>query len=82
MNLIFWAQAKQVFPVSVSVPVPELQPLNARDIIKHRRAAAVKAGEYPWYAPEVLFLDCEHMWLKPRPVCDDVPDMMVFSDDE
>jgi hypothetical protein len=76
MNRFLWVRHKRVIPV----PVPQLQPLDARDIIKHRKAAAVRTGEYPWYAPEVyeLFHPKFNYW--PRPPLLEVPDMIVFSD--
>jgi len=81
------------------MPVPQLQPLDARDIIKHRemaRAAALTC-EYPWYADEVYglrykFNELQHQlisqWARDglppslRPPPPEVPDMIVFSDDD
>jgi len=76
MNRFLWGRHKRV------IPVPQLQPLDARDIIKHRKAAAVRAGEYPWYAPEVyeLFNRKFNDW--PRPPLPEIPDMIVFSDSD
>lgn len=41
----------------------------------------MRAGEYPWYAPEIYELSLEFIWLKPRPPSD-VPDMIVFSESD
>jgi hypothetical protein len=86
MARFLWVRHKRV------IPVPQLQPLDARDIIKHRKAEAVRAGVYPWYAPEVYELrGFEFIWLKPRPFISrtaprvplpDVPDMIVFSESD
>jgi len=63
------------------------------DIIKHRKMAAVAAGDYPWYAPEVFEYNARPWaphspWarygLPPslRPPLPEVPDMIVFSDSD
>lgn len=87
MERFLWGRHKRV------IPVPQLQPLDARDIIKHRKAAAVRAGEYPWYAPEVYELyhprfNYHSPWVRDglppsqRPPLPEVPDMIVFSDSD
>ena len=43
----------------------------------------MRAGEYPWYAPEVYELwHPKFTWLKPHPPLPEVPDMIVFSDSD
>ena len=43
----------------------------------------MRAGEYPWYAPEVYELwHPAFTWPKPHPPPPEVPDMIVFSDDD
>ena len=52
--------------------------------------AAVRAGEYPWYAPEVYeftsgaykFNDRPRLPPSLRPPLPEVPDMIVFSDSD
>ena len=77
MARFLWVRHKRV------IPVPQLQPLDARDIIKHQVVA--RASDYPcnrW--KEVYWVYCQgnNLLHPPRPPLPEVPDMIVFSDDD
>jgi hypothetical protein len=86
MTLFLWRRHKRV------IPVPQLQSLDARDIIKHRSyiAAREAASEYPcerWkevYESYRKFNDRSRALLPevPRVPLPEVPDMIVFSDSD
>ena len=106
MARFLWVRHKRVIPV----PVPQLQPLDARDIIKHRAMLEAVAraceypcegmkrcypGYYPWiddlprppHSPRACdgLLPSQSKLLPkaaPHPPLPEVPDMIVFSDDE
>jgi hypothetical protein len=90
MNLIFWARAKRVFPV------PQLQPLDARKIKRgpfldkkscmHCATIATIAANDRWKQVHMAYCIKNNLpsllSFAPCPICDDVPDMIDFSDDE
>ena len=78
MNRFLWGRHKRV------IPVPQLQPLDARDIVKHRvmAAAVARACVYPcerWKEVYAVYPQFSDM---PRTPLPEVPDMIVFSDSD